>query len=214
MKVTTSLMEIYQSELQKLGKNEMYSYDQHQIVAYDDDFVFIKKLLRYDEDIEYITDNKIFLGLTLDNPEHDREFKRLFLNRFMDRQIAFQTMESFASKVGYLFLSYKEFLNTYYNDIDKFLTGTSMTTTKGNENRTSDNRNAFSSLPQTEVNIDVDNTILDYADDNTINREKTQSESDGVSDSKNYNIDDYLKAKSILEEVLNSFDENCFLQVW
>lgn len=39
-----------------------------------------------------------------------------------------------------------------------------------------DNRTAESTLPQSQVNIDVDNTVLDYADTNTISRDKNTSE--------------------------------------
>ena len=50
--------------------------------------------------------------------------------------------------------------------------------------KTNDNRNAESTLPQSEVNIDVDNTNLDYADTNTISRDKGVSSDDKNSSGK------------------------------
>ena len=54
-------------------------------------------------------------------------------------------------------------------------------------NKTSDNRQADATLPQSEVNVNVDNTVLDYADNNTISRNKDVSSDDkksnGVTDS-------------------------------
>lgn len=49
---------------------------------------------------------------------------------------------------------------------------------------TNDNRNAESTLPQSEVNINVDNTNLDYADTNTIRRDKGVSSDDKNSSGK------------------------------
>lgn len=49
---------------------------------------------------------------------------------------------------------------------------------------TNDNRNAESTLPQSEVNINVDNTNLDYADTNTISRDKGVSSDDKKSNGK------------------------------
>lgn len=49
---------------------------------------------------------------------------------------------------------------------------------------TNDNRNAESTLPQSEVNINVDNTNLDYADTNTISRDKGVSSDDKNSSGK------------------------------
>lgn len=50
--------------------------------------------------------------------------------------------------------------------------------------KTNDNRNAESTLPQSEVNINVDNTNLDYADTNTISRDKGVTSDDKKSSGK------------------------------
>lgn len=46
-------------------------------------------------------------------------------------------------------------------------------TTNEEESSRSDNRSAESTLPQSEVNLNVDNTTLDYADTNNISRDKS-----------------------------------------
>ena len=47
--------------------------------------------------------------------------------------------------------------------------------TQSNGTNTSDNREATSSLPQSEINMNVDNDVLTFADDNTITKNKTST---------------------------------------
>lgn len=54
-------------------------------------------------------------------------------------------------------------------------------------NSTDDNRSANATLPQSEVNINVDNTTLNYADENTISRNKNTSNTDVDSSGKSEN---------------------------
>lgn len=51
-------------------------------------------------------------------------------------------------------------------------------TTKGKGGSTDDNRSANATLPQSEVNINVDNTNLNYADENNISRNKNTNFND------------------------------------
>ena len=61
-------------------------------------------------------------------------------------------------------------------------------TTKGKGGSTDDNRSANATLPQSEVNINVDNTNLNYADENNISRNKNtnfnDTETSGKSETK------------------------------
>lgn len=57
-----------------------------------------------------------------------------------------------------------------------------------------DNRSAESTLPQSKVNIDVDNTVLDYADTNNISRDKDTSER--VSEKNGTSTTDYDSMKN------------------
>lgn len=47
--------------------------------------------------------------------------------------------------------------------------------TKSNGTNTSDNREATARLPQSEINMNVDNDVLTFADDNTITKNKTST---------------------------------------
>ena len=210
--VTTTLINVIQSELISLGKNELFN--NNQITAYNDDFTFINKALKYDKDIKYIMNEKIFLGLALENPKHDDKFKRHFLNRFIHYEIAFQTIEIFSSTVSYIFLNNMDFLNNYYENIDDFIKGKNTTDNKGNEGSISTNRQATATLPQSEVNIDLNDDTFSYADENNINKNKTSLEREGQTTSFSFDIDKLEKSKALLEYVFEDFERACFLKVW
>lgn len=210
--VNTTLFNILHSELINLGHNELFN--SNQITAFDDEFTFMKKVLKYDKDIEKIVTERFFLGLSLDNNEHDRKFKRHFINRFLHYQPAHQTMEIFGSSVSYVFLNNIDFLNEYYENIDDYMRGKNSSNRLGDEKRLSDNRHARATLPQTEINIDVDNTVLDYADSNDINRARDITERENNDTSFSMNIDNLEKARGLLRLVMEEFEATCFLKVW
>ena len=214
MSINTSLMDIIQSELINLGINEFFNDNDNQLVLFNEDHIFIKKVINYDEDVEFIVNNRFFYGLTLDDPDHDRKFKRQFISKFLDHRPKFQTVEAFASEVVFRFMNNMDFLNEYYNNITDYTRGKQDNTNLGNENRLTDNRHAQATLPQTEVNVNVDDTILDYADRNDITRIREMIERENTDDNYNYDLDTLIKSRNLLNEVFEDFERNCFLQIW
>lgn len=208
----TTIYNILQSELIRLGKNEFFN--DNQISLFKDEHTFIKKVLSYDDDVKYITNKKFFIGLTLDNEKADDRFKRQFINRFLHFQPCNQTLEIFASNVSYTFLNNIDFLNMYYENIDDFIKGKTITDVKGNETSKSDNRTLQSTLPQHQINLNVDDTELNYGDNNTINRNRTENKRGNTSESSNLNIDTLEKSRKLLEGVFNDFEKNCFMKVY
>ena len=146
----------------------------------------------------------------------------MFLYRFINRQINRQTVESFKMQLLYTFLNHQDFLNRLAKDLDQYLTNATeqeqinQQLTDGTT--TNDNRQAFASLPQTNVNIDVNDTNMKSADDNTIsrNKQKNNQQTDGTTKgtSKAYQLDQLLKSNGILDTILDDFDRKCFLQFW
>lgn len=76
-----------------------------------------------------------------------------------------------------------------------------------NGKATTDDRNATSTLPQSQVNINVDNTNLDYADENTINRNKNVHSDDENSSGKNDTNKNGTK-DSTLDSLTNGESDN------
>lgn len=226
--ITTTLYNIIQSELIERGYNEIID-DDGNLVFFDQEHQFMTKILSFDDDVSDIVDD-IFNGLMLDDETHDFHFKKSFLYRFINRQINRQTIESFKLELISTFLMNERYINNVYEDLNDFITQKS---TNENENEqknkqvddgtsTSDNRSAFADLPQSSVNLDVNNTQLSYATDNTItrNKQKNKNETDGESsgtskgENRTYQLDELLKTSGLYEQIFNIFDQKCFLQVW
>lgn len=217
---TITLFKLIQSELIKEGFNEFVDEDGN-LIFFESENQFTSKILSYDEDIKNIM-NDLFSNHQLDDPAFDNQFKKMFLYRFINRQINRQTVESFKMQLLYTFLNHQDFLNRLAKDLDQYLTNATeqeqinQQLTDGTT--TNDNRQAFASLPQTNVNIDVNDTNMKSADDNTIsrNKQKNNQQTDGTTKgtSKAYQLDQLLKTNGLLDTVLDDFDRKCFLQFW
>lgn len=226
--MTTTLFNIIRSELIKKGLNEFVD-DEGNLVLFNEEHQFMTKIFSYDEDISEIVDN-LFYGLSLKDPDHDLHFKKTFIYRFINRRINRQTIEAFKLELLSVFMSHQDYINRVYQDMDKYVTQTAISESENKQTNnqlidgttTSDNRSAFADLPQTAVNLDVDNTVMQYPSDNTISRNKqtNRQETDGetlgehVSENKVYHLDELFKTNGILEEIFNKFDHKCFMQVW
>lgn len=226
--MTTTLFNVIRSELIKKGLNEFVD-DEGNLILFNEEYQFMKKILSYDEDISEIVDN-LFSGLSLKDPDHDLHFKKTFIYRFINRRINRQTIESFKLELLSVFMTHQDYINRVYLDMEKYVTQTSTSESQNKQTNnqltdgttTSDNRSAYADLPQSTVNLDVNSTVMQYPSDNTISRNKqvSRQETNGetfgknVSESKVYRLDELFKANGILENILNIFDVKCFMQVW
>ena len=254
---TTTLYKYVESELFKMGHDNEIVDSQGNLVFFDDDFQVMTKIMTYDDDVTYIID-ELFKNVQLNELVHDFHFKKAFFYRFVNRQINRQTIESFRFELISTFLTYQDHINRVYDDLDKYVQGvsesnTTQKDTQENEsesndtseqennqnttgNTTTDNRNAQSSLPQSNVQLDVKNTIMQTADSNDISRNKQTNNQDstnktnttsnsnstvksiGNSESetinKMYKLDDLLKTTNVLDDIFNIFDRKLFMQFW
>ena len=226
MKITSTLHEILQAELINSGFNEFVQERGMKLSFSDSEYSFLYKMRNNDEDIYNISNRIIFLDKTLENPEDDKDFKQLFLNRFLARQIGFQTLERFSMAVISVFMENEKYLNTVYSDLQSYVDGieesesTSLNDSVDISKNSNNYRNAVTTLPQSEVNLDVDNTILDYADNNTISKQTEVGENTttgtNTENSKRTrrSIDELKKSRRLIAEVFDEFDRRCFLHVW
>lgn len=270
---TTTLYKYVESELFKMSHDQEIVDSQGNLVFFDDDFQVMTKIMTYDDDVTYIID-ELFKNVELNELVHDFHFKKAFFYRFVNRQINRQTIESFRFELISTFLTYQEHINKVYEDLEKYIQGVSESKTisdthsddsseqnsksnskqndtseqKNNQNTkgntTTDNRNASASLPQSNIQLDVNNTIMTTADSNDISRNKqsnsqdstnnTNSKSNSVSENignnthqgesnshsesetinKAYKLDDLLKTTNVLDDIFNIFDKKLFMQFW
>ena len=224
----TRLFNIVQSELINKGLNEFVDKEGN-LVYFEDEYQFMTKILKYDEDVAEIV-NELFSGQALNSHDFDEHFKKAFIYRFINRRINRQTIESFRLELLSTFLTNEDYINRLYEDLDMYLTQSNESNSKNNQtnsqtntgSNTSDNRTAYAELPQNNVQIDVDSTVMDSATDNTITRNKqtntmettNKAADDSNSESKIYQLSELFKTNGLLEEVLNVFDVKCFMQTW
>ena len=217
---TTTLFKIIQSELLKKGLNEFVDSDGN-LVFFESELQFTSKILSFDDDIQEIM-NFLFMDYTFEDKTFDQVFKKMFLYRFINRQINRQTIESFQMQIIYTFLKHEDFLNRYVKDLDKYLMNATEQEQINEQNTDgttiNDNRQAFADLPQSSVNLDINDPIMKSANDNTISKNKQSNEqkTDGRTkgNSKAYQLDQLLKTNGMIDTILDDFDRNCFLQFW
>lgn len=215
-KHTTTLMDILRSELIKKGENEFINNGR--LTFFDNDYAFIEKVARFDDDVYNIVTSRFFGGRSYPDKAIDRNFKQAFTNRFMDRQIGRQTLEAFQSQVVTLYIQYAEYIYYTFGKLDDFIENKSTSETHSDEQstNTSDYRGLEATLPQTEINLDVTDDDLNYADTNNINKrqDKGNSKANSNSENRTFNPDNLEKVFLMKERIMNKFDEKCFLQIW
>ena len=184
----------------------------------------------YDGDVEKLVTDKYFKGFTFDNEQTDHDFKKTFVNQFLDREIMFQTVEKFGSQVIRLTLQHERYIETAYEKYQELLTQEQWhederdteNNSKQDSTNTTDNRNLRSTLPQDEINMNVENSEMKYADENSIDKQK-QKENEtgnetgnekGQSKDNAYNVETLKSLQNIFKELFEIYDRYCFLHVW
>lgn len=210
---TASIMDIIQSELIKKGLDEFIDSDGN-FVLYDNDFQFIKKAMKYDDDVAEIVTRIFFQGFTFENETTDKLIKKLFVNRFLNREIGKQTVDLFSSQVVFTTLVNEAYIVEVVENLSEYIQGKAITESTGMNQSQNDTRTLLSSLPQNNVNLNVEDTVLNYGDTNNIARNKTSGNSDSSGKSLQFNLENLLKTNGLLENFFVKIDRNCFLQTW
>lgn len=211
IKHTVTLFDLLQSELISRGYNEFENNGKW--TFFNDEFSFMRKIMKFDNEVYEIVNELFFQNEKLNDNESDRHFKKTFIKKFLNNSINRQTVEAFSEQVVYTFLVNYDYINHVYH-IDDFLTGTMKNESSSNDKKLSDSRVLHSDLPQTEVNLNVDNTVLDYGTTNTISRNRDTGESGSTAVAKQYNIDTLIKISGLLEGVYVEFNKQCFMQAF
>ncbi|BCZ76239.1 lower collar protein [Tetragenococcus phage phiWJ7] len=221
-------MDLINSELQKKGNSEFVK--DGKLVFFDEDEQFIQKIMKYDEDVEKIVTDKFFKGFKFENEQTDHDFKKTFVNQFLDREIMYQTVEKFGSQVIRLTLQHERYIETAYEKYQELLTQESLhedqqdteSNTTQDSTNTTDNRNLRSTLPQDEINMNIENTEMSYADENSIDKQQQKGnetgnqtgKEQGNSKDNNYNVETLKSLQDIFKDIFEIYDRYCFLHVW
>ena len=186
--------------------------------------------MHYDEDVDKIVTDKMFKGFRFSNDSVDHNFKKTFINQFIYRQIMTQTLDLFATKVLRITLQHEQYIEILYQDFDKFLTNQgneesnsqNESENENDETSTQDTRNLRSTLPQDDINMNVDNSEMSYADENSIDKQKNKGNTKGnergsqqnQSQSISYNVGTLKEMRDLFTDLFDIYDQHCFLHVW
>lgn len=208
VQTTTTIKDIMQSEFIKRGKNEWVNKinGKTQITDNNRSFAFIYKIMEYDSDTDEIVTEEFFNRVRLNNIDADKYFKKIFCNKFIDREIAPQTVEAFASRVTALYLQRATEITVLYEKLEDYFLGKSVS----DAHDKSGYNQLTATLPQDEVNMDLTANTQDFADDNSINR----AFDDNNRVSTTANPDNIAKLNKVWEEIFTTFDLSCFLQIY
>ena len=216
MKTTASLMDIIQSELINNGLNEFVNKvdGTPQIISNNDKFTYIRKVAQYDEDVQAVVDRTFFMNFKFKNDTTDSFFKRSFITRFLDRQIANQTVDLFANHLVSFSILNEAYIDNLVTNFEKYLNGDSNTETKNTTNEKDGHNDANITLPQDNVSLDLTKDTADYADTNDIYRAFADTVATGNNHSNAYNADVLDKMAEQWDNLMYRFDKKLFLQIW
>lgn len=223
MKTTSTLLEIIVGELgQNPCENDFFKNNQITFFSVDDSF--ITRLLKYEEPvIKDLCDWLIFGWFKFDeiideeNPENNTNindyFKKMFITRFIDREIKFQTIDLFRHKCVYKMMSMKDYIELVLTDLKIFALNTKKYKAKSKDGSLDKNRNVFQDQPQNQINLDLTNDVFNFATNNGAGN----SDHNGWKREKNV-TEEYDPAKlkeimNIIENIFKEFDRYLFLQI-
>lgn len=214
MKTTTTILDIINAKAHREGYNEFFDRQRFQLRKTDDKTNLMYQIATYTDFIRDLTNEEIFGGCSLSDQNTDRYFKHMFLNKFIDREIKFQTLDVFRNKlVSMMLINDKWFCDTY-KYFDDMFNGVSRGSTNSGGTTHSDGRGANATLPQDQTSLDLSSNEVPFADETTYNRGDSRTTNHSSSNSSQNSPSVISQMDDIFEKKLNEFDAQLFLQIW
>ena len=187
----------------------------NQITFYSKKDRLLSRLIAYskeDTDMLEVARYSIFYGLGDYLKEDVRhQFEHDFINRFINRRFNYQTYELVSAKLSSIVSSNADILNSVYDNdfILGLSSGNSVTDSSANNRSNAIN----SSLPQDQVNMDLERELLEYADSNSINKSKFNQKSTTNSSNTKKSVDEIEKMLLLKEKIWLLIDKALFTQI-
>lgn len=209
MKTTSRLYDIIYGELDR-HRVEIYR-NNNQIIFNQANLM--RKTLEYkDPNFIKMLQETFFYGTSTINQR--QRFEREFLQRFINRVIKYQTVDLFATYLASFVSEYHELINYCYDKYDMLVTGQVDTVSNNNSTSTNKSNSIYSNLPQNQINMSLDSDTLDYADDNTISKNRSTNSGTDKSTSSAYDIDALNKISALKEQIFKDMDSLLFSQLY
>lgn len=216
IKTTTRIIDIVSSIFQNNCISDMENDCKNQITFFDDNYSYFKKISNFNDETYKMLNKHFFKDNVLKSEKADREIKKIFFTRFLNREIGRQTFEIFLTELVHILYLYDDVLSFYYDNIEKYIATQKITKNNNTNENIVNNRSIFSTLPQENLNLDVNNDYMQYGDNNTIS--KTENLQKGVGENVlsdfDYNVIKNIINNNIIEKIFYKIDKKCFLQVW
>lgn len=215
MKTTTTLEDILRNEAAKYKNwDDIFNSKNGQLIRYGATDALIYQVAQYTGMVSDLCNHAFFSGYTLSDEKADKFFKKMFVNRFLIREIGFQTVDIFRTRLLGMLLQYEQYIVNTYKNYDKMFSGHSESTTDQKGEGMNKQRYAHISLPQNNVNIDLNNDIAEYADINDLTNNSTDNSNNSKTVSDKFSPEVLSKLQNVYQRLLDDFDRKLFLQVF
>ena len=209
VKTTSRLYDIICGELER-HRVEIYRSN-NQIIFNQANLM--RKTLEYkDPNFIRMLQETLFYGTS--NINQRERFEREFLQRFINRVIKYQTVDLLSMYLASFISEYQELINYTYDKYDMLVTGQVETVSNNNSRSTNKTNSIYSNLPQNQINMNLDIDTLDYADDNTISKNRSTNSGTDRSTSSAYDIDALNKLSALKEQIFKDMDNLLFSQLY
>lgn len=209
MKTSSRLYDVIYGELER-HRAEIYRSN-NQIIFNQNNLM--RKSLEYkDPTFIKMLQETLFYGTS--NINQRERFEREFLQRFINRVIKYQTVDLFATYLASFLSEYRELVNYCYDKYDMLVLGQVDTVSNNNSTSTNKSNSIYSNLPQNQINMNLDIDTLDYADDNTISKNRATNSGTDKSTSSAYDIDALSKISALKEQIFKDMDSLLFSQIY
>lgn len=216
MKTTTRLYDIVESIFKNNCISDLENECKNQITFLNPDFSYYTKLMNFDEDTYNLMNKHFFRNNLLKSKKADYNIKKIFFNKFINREIGRQTFEIFLSELVHILYMYDDVLSFYYDNIDLYMASSKKNIVDNTNSTTTNSRGITSTFPQNAINLDVNNDFMEYGDNNTI--QKVENLGKGYSKNTlsdyDYKLLENIINNNIINKVMIKIDKKCFLQVW
>lgn len=226
MKTTTTLEELIRTQAANNDFDDIFSKERNQIILGGDVDSLLQQVAQYTPFIKKLTDIYIFGYYKLLSDGADKYFKQMFLNRFLNFEIGFQTVDLFRNKVSSLLAINDQYLSLLYDNFFKYGKGYSTSKTNQTSSTTSNqkthnrDRNAHVDLPQDNINLDLENNLVSYANDTNFDNSSSETtntsnnKNDSISEAERYDASVLEKLNNLYNQKLDEFENALFLKVW
>lgn len=212
---TITLYDLLKQEYLRTFYSDLMDKERNQITFYNKKERVLSRLIAYskdDTDIIEVARYSIFYGLGYYLAEDVRhQFEHDFINRFINRRFNYQTYEIVSAKLSSIVSSNANILNSVYDNefILGLSNGNSVTDSSGNNRSNAIN----SSLPQDQVNMDLERELLEYADNNSINKSKFNQNSTTNNTNTKKSVEEVEKMLLLKEKIWLLIDKTLFTQI-